>query len=94
MKTLSHSRDNRLLAALPDVEWRRWLPHLEPIDMALSHAYFPTTAIVSMLYVMQDGDSAEIAVIGNEGWSVFRFSWAAAPHQAGQLSKMQARVFG
>ena len=33
----------------------------------LSHAYFPTTAIVSMLYVMQDGDSAEIAVIGNEG---------------------------
>ena len=67
MKTLSHPRDNRLLAALPDVEWRRWLPHLEPADMALSHAYFPTTAIVSMLYVMQDGDSAEIAVIGNEG---------------------------
>ena len=78
MKTLSHPRDNRLLAALPDVEWRRWLPRLEPVDMALgqviyesggtlSHAYFPTTAIVSMLYVMQDGDSAEIAVIGNEG---------------------------
>lgn len=78
MKTLSDPKDNRLLAALPDAEWRRWLPHLEPADLALgqviyesggtlSHAYFPTTAIVSMLYVMQDGDSAEIAVIGCEG---------------------------
>jgi len=78
MKTLSHPRDNRLVAGLPDAEWRRWLPHLEPVDLALgqviyesgdtlSHAYFPTTAIVSMLYVMQDGDSAEIAVIGSEG---------------------------
>lgn len=78
MKMLSDPRDNRLLAALPDAEWRRWLPHLEPVDMVLgqviyesggtlSHAYFPTTAIVSMLYVMQDGDSAEIAVIGREG---------------------------
>ncbi|CAM3753993.1 Crp/Fnr family transcriptional regulator [Polaromonas hydrogenivorans] len=78
MNTLSDPRDNRLLAALPDAEWRRWLPQLEPAEMALgqviyesggtlSHAYFPTTAIVSMLYVMKDGDSAEIAVIGSEG---------------------------
>lgn len=78
MKTLSDPRDNRLLAALPDAEWRRWLPYLEPVDLALgqviyesgetlSHAYFPTTAIVSMLYVMKGGDSAEIAVIGCEG---------------------------
>jgi CRP-like cAMP-binding protein len=71
-------RRNLLLAALPDVEWQRWLPLLEPVDMplglvlyesggTLSHVYFPTTAIVSLLYVMENGASAEIAVVGNEG---------------------------
>ncbi|MGO9514445.1 MAG: Crp/Fnr family transcriptional regulator [Steroidobacteraceae bacterium] len=71
-------RTNHLLAALPDAEWRRWLPELESIDMplgqvlyesgnTLSHVYFPTTSIVSLLYVMEDGASAEIAVVGNEG---------------------------
>ena len=69
---------NHLLAALPDAEWQRWLPTLEPIDMplgqvlyesgkTLTHVYFPTTAIVSLLYVMENGASAEIAVVGNEG---------------------------
>ncbi|MEP7056366.1 MAG: Crp/Fnr family transcriptional regulator [Caldimonas sp.] len=69
---------NRLLAALPDVEWQRWLPLLELVEMPLgavlyesgaelSHVYFPTTSIVSLLYVMEDGGSAEIAVVGNEG---------------------------
>ena len=69
---------NRLLAALPDAEWARWLPQLEPVDMPLgkvlyesgsklSHVYFPTTSIVSLLYVMEDGASAEIAVVGHEG---------------------------
>ena len=76
--TLNGSRKNQLLAALPDVEWQRWLPQLEPVDMplglvlyesgaTLSHVYFPTTAIVSLLYVMENGASAEIAVVGNEG---------------------------
>jgi CRP-like cAMP-binding protein len=71
-------RQNRLLAALPDPEWARWMPRLEPVDMPLgrvlyesgsklSHVYFPTTAIVSLLYVMEDGASAEIAVVGLEG---------------------------
>jgi CRP-like cAMP-binding protein len=71
-------RSNRLLAALPDAEWKRWLPQLEPVDMPLgqvlyesgsrlAHVYFPTTPIVSLLYVMEDGASAEIAVVGNEG---------------------------
>ena len=71
-------RLNRLLAALPDAEWQRWQPQLEWIEMplgqvmyesgrTLSHVYFPTTAIVSLLYVMEDGASAEIAVVGNEG---------------------------
>jgi len=78
---IAHSIDrksNHLLAALPDKEWRRWLPELEYVDMplgqvlyesgvTLNHVYFPTTSIVSLLYVMEDGSSAEIAVVGNDG---------------------------
>jgi CRP-like cAMP-binding protein len=71
-------RKNQLLAALPDAEWQRWLPQLEWVDMPLgqvvyesggtqSHVYFPTTSIVSLLYVMENGASAEIAVVGHEG---------------------------
>src|SRR6202161_2528918 len=74
----TNPRHNHLLAALADDQWQRWLPHLEYVDMplgqllyepggTLSHVYFPTTAIVSLLYVMQNGESAEIAVVGNEG---------------------------
>lgn len=69
---------NHLLAALPKEERERLLPHLELVPMPLGdvlyesgvelrHVYFPTTAIVSLLYVMLDGASAEIAVVGNEG---------------------------
>lgn len=69
---------NHLLHALPLAEAQRWLPLMEPVEMplgsvlyesgdTLSHVYFPTTAIVSLLYVMADGASAEIAVVGNEG---------------------------
>jgi CRP-like cAMP-binding protein len=71
-------RQNRLLAALPDEDWLRWRPYLEPVNLplghvlyesgaTLSHAYFPTSTIVSMLYVTVDGASAEIAVAGFEG---------------------------
>jgi CRP-like cAMP-binding protein len=71
-------RMNQLLAALPDSEWLRWQSHLEAFHMplgqvlyepgaTLSHVYFPTDAIVSLLYVMENGASAEIAVVGNEG---------------------------
>jgi CRP-like cAMP-binding protein len=78
MATVPDPRQNRLLAALPEAEWSRWVAHLEPVDMPLgkvlyesgsrqSHVYFPTTSIVSLLYVMEDGASAEIAVVGNEG---------------------------
>jgi len=74
----SESIKNHLLAALPHAEWQRWLPLLEPVDLplgevlyesgvTLSHVYFPTTAIISVLYVMENGASAEIAVVGNEG---------------------------
>jgi len=71
-------RKNHLLAALPDAEWERWLQQLELVEMplgkvlyesgsTLNYVYFPTTAIVSLLYVMENGASAEIAVVGNEG---------------------------
>ena len=71
-------KTNQLLAALPPAEWLRWQPQLELVDMplgqvlyesgsTLSHVYFPTTAIVSLLYVMENGASAEIAVVGHEG---------------------------
>jgi CRP-like cAMP-binding protein len=69
---------NHLLGALPAAESQRWFPSLESVDLplgtvlyesggSLSHVYFPTTAIVSLLYVMENGSSAEIAVVGNEG---------------------------
>ncbi len=78
MAPLPNPRANHLLAALPQPEWARWLPQLELTDMplgqvlyesgrTLDHVYFPTTAIVSLLYVMENGASAEIAVVGNEG---------------------------
>ncbi len=78
MATLPDPKENHLLAALPPAEWERWQPQLECAEMplgavlyesgsVLSHVYFPTTAIVSLLYVMENGGSAEIAVVGNEG---------------------------
>ncbi|MDP3824806.1 MAG: Crp/Fnr family transcriptional regulator [Burkholderiales bacterium] len=75
---LNNPKKNKLLAALPKAEWQRWLPQLEWVDLPLghvlcesgsplSHVCFPTTGIVSLLYVMENGASAEIAVVGNEG---------------------------
>ena len=71
-------KTNHLLAALPEEERARWLQQLEYVAMSLgdvlyepggtlSHVYFPTTAVVSLMYVMESGASAEIAVVGNEG---------------------------
>jgi CRP-like cAMP-binding protein len=71
-------KQNHLLAALPVTEFERIAPHLESVPMKLGavlyepgselkHVYFPTSSIVSLLYVMEDGASAEIAVVGNEG---------------------------
>ena len=75
----SHSpKQYHLLAALPVEDYARLLPDLDLVPMPLGealyesggrlqHVYFPTTSIVSLLYVMEDGASAEIAVVGNEG---------------------------
>ncbi|MDE2371176.1 MAG: Crp/Fnr family transcriptional regulator [Burkholderiales bacterium] len=78
MAALLHPHANHLLAALPPDEWARWQAHLELVDLplgtviyesgrVLGHVYFPADAIVSLLYVMENGASAEIAVVGNEG---------------------------
>src|ERR1700685_207268 len=78
MPTGQDPSGNLVLAAWPAVDRTRWLPPLESVDMPLGTAlyesgsellrvYFPTTSIVSLLYVMEDGASAEIAVVGNEG---------------------------
>lgn len=75
---LHTSRQNHLLDALPASTYERLSPHLKLIPMPpgdvlcesgdhLHYAYFPTTAIVSLLYVIENGASAEIAVVGNEG---------------------------
>jgi CRP-like cAMP-binding protein len=76
---VSHSpQQNHLLAALPAAEFDRVAPELELVTMPLGealyesggqlrHVYFPTTSIVSLLYVMENGASAEIAIVGNEG---------------------------
>jgi CRP-like cAMP-binding protein len=78
MPILHPASENRLLAALPAADYSRIAPHLEAVPMLLgdsiyesgsqlNHVYFPATSIVSLLYVMENGASAEIAVVGNEG---------------------------
>ncbi len=78
MSLLQSPSLNHLLAALPADEFERLAPHLEPAEMLLGdvlyepggqmqHAYFPTTAIVSLHYVTESGASAETAGVGNEG---------------------------
>jgi CRP-like cAMP-binding protein len=78
MSSKPDPRKNHLLAALPESAYRRIAPNLELAEMklgqilsesgaSLSHVYFPIDSIVSLLYVMQNGASAEIAIVGNEG---------------------------
>jgi CRP-like cAMP-binding protein len=102
-------RQNQLLAVLPDAIWARWLPHLESVDMPLgrvlyepggpvAQVYFPTSSIVSLLYVMEDGASAEIALVGRDGLvgvSVFLGGETTTRHaivqSAGQGYRLRAR---
>ena len=78
MTDLNNVLQNQLLRALPAEASELLLPHLEPVDMRLGeviyesggelcYVYFPITCIVSLLYVMENGSSAEIAVVGNDG---------------------------
>ena len=72
------ARKNYLLASLPSDEFERVITHLEPVSLdlgkvlyesgdKLDYVYFPTTAIVSLLYIMENGATAEIGVVGNDG---------------------------
>ena len=74
----SDPRMNQLLRALPDAEWERWEPYLEAVELTRgqvlsesgrtpAYVYFPTSAIVSLLYMTEDGGSSEVAVVGNDG---------------------------
>jgi CRP-like cAMP-binding protein len=78
MTNLESPKDNRLLAALGHADWQRWEPQLERVDLKLGqvlyepgraqrYAYFPTSAIISLVYVLSDGAWTETAVVGNEG---------------------------
>lgn len=81
MKSNKHSDSaymNHLLAALPEDEFARLSPHLEPVSLELGqviyesgelleYVYFPSTAIISLLYIMENGSTAEIGMTGNDG---------------------------
>jgi CRP-like cAMP-binding protein len=78
MAGTSHPQQNHILDALPQPERDRLFPYLQLVTLPLGkvlyesgdtlrHIYFPTNSIVSLLYVLKDGESAEIAVVGNEG---------------------------
>lgn len=78
VQTANSSVQNRLLAALPVDVYERLQPNLESVQLALgeviyeahaslSHVYFPTTAIVSLLYTMENGSSAEMGIVGCDG---------------------------
>jgi CRP-like cAMP-binding protein len=72
------SQQNQLLTALPERDWARILPHLERVSLSLGetlydsgvplhHVYFPMDAVISLFYVLEDGASAEFAVVGRDG---------------------------
>ena len=78
MNPLPIKKQNSLFEYIPEVEWERLEPHIEEFSLPLgkvlyepnikmSHVCFPSTAIVSLLYSLENGSSAEIAIVGNEG---------------------------
>ena len=101
---------NRLLAALPVDDYDGLVPHLEFVPLhlgqeiygpgqTLDYAYFPTTAVVSLLYTMEDGTSAEIGIVGNDGiLGIALFMGGdsvpnrAVVQSAGAAFRMRARV--
>jgi CRP-like cAMP-binding protein len=102
--------ENRLLAALPEAELELLLPYLEPVSLMLgqviyesggqmSHVYFPTNSIISLLYLMENGATAEIGVTGYEGMvgiALFMGGQTtpnrAVVQSAGYTYKMEAKV--
>jgi CRP-like cAMP-binding protein len=111
MTPTQHPTQNQLLAALSAEEFERLAPHLEWVSLRLGeilyesggkleHAYFPTTAIVSLQYVTESGSTLEIAGVGNEGVvgvSLFMGGDttpnAAVVQTAGMAYRLEARLF-
>lgn len=110
MSVHSHPFDNHLLSALPEAEWLRLEPHLERVNLSLhqslyepgqvlNHAYFPTTSILSCMYVTEAGASAESATVGKDGllgvcllMGGGSTSSRAVVHTAGEAYRVPARV--
>jgi CRP-like cAMP-binding protein len=78
MPSYQNNLNNHLLDVLPEEDLSRLMPHMDLVQMPLgrslyqsgdqlTHVFFPTTSIVSLLYIMENGSSAELAVIGNDG---------------------------
>jgi hypothetical protein len=76
--TISDPKCNHLLGVIPDTEWTRFAPHLTPVSLGLGDVnyesgkeqpwvLFPTDSIFSLLYVMENGASAEVAIVDNQG---------------------------
>jgi CRP-like cAMP-binding protein len=111
MGTKSLKDQNYLFQSIPATEWERLFEHLEEIDLPLGkvlyepgtkmrHVYFPSTAIVSLLYALENGSSAEIAIVGNEGVvgiSIFMggesTSSRAVVQSAGQGYRIKSSIF-
>jgi hypothetical protein len=105
---ISNPRLNHLLAVLPKSESERLFPYLESVSLSLgealnesgdrlNHVYFPTTAIVSLLYVLENGASAEIAVVGNEGIvgiALFMGGGAHSPRAGGETLTLSSFARG
>lgn len=103
-------RANRLLAAFEPEDIERWLPHLDLLDLPMGcvlcepnerriYAYFPTTAVVSIIYLMDTGATAEVAVVGREGFVGVSTLLGgesnlnrAVVQSAGQVLRLPARI--
>ncbi len=105
LKEMHNPRQNHLLAALPKSDYNLLLPRLELVELPLgkilyesshtfTNVYFPTTAIVSLLYVLENGASAEIAVVGNEGIVGIACSWAVRACRTGLSCRVAATRIG
>ncbi len=107
---LTHSRQNYLLAAMSKDAWDQLEPHFEEVDLSVNqvlcesgkmpaYLYFPTTAVVSLLYMTENGSSSEVAVIGNDGVVGISYilSGSTSPNQAqvnsaGKSFRIRAQV--
>src|SRR6187549_3644545 len=108
--TAEAARANHLLGGIHQDEMTRLLPDLQPVSLALGkviyesdekmdYVYFPTTAIISLLYIMENGSSAEIGVVGNDGLvgiAIFMGGDTtpnrAVVQSAGNAFKMKSRI--